>query len=67
MTVQNQETSLKTGKDGSPPRSGGRAHIHPYRLLMNPWSEEEEAAIGRKQNNKKNNCTFFTTRPSLPD
>lgn len=48
MTVPNQETSLNTGKDGSPPRSGGRAHIHPYRLLMNPWSEEEEAAIGRK-------------------
>lgn len=67
MTVQNREASLKTGKDGSPPGSRGRAHIHPYRLLMNPWSAEEEAAIGRKQNNTKNDCTFFTPRPSLAD
>lgn len=68
MTIQNQETfSLKTGKGGSPPRTDARAHIHPYHLLMNLWSEEEEASIGRKQNSKKNNCTFFTTSPSLLD
>lgn len=64
MTVPTREAlSLETGTDRSPPRTDAGAHVHPSHLLMNPWSEKEEASPGRTHTNT---TTIALSSPRLP-